>query len=310
MENRKDDLQQMLKEKYEEVKVPKEAKERMKMGMEQAKKEAKESMEMGMEQAKKETQKNKKMVYFRRAGLGVAAACLGVVALVNVSAGTAYALQKIPVIGSIAKVVTFRDYTDSTKNFEASVEVPQIKDTAENTKELEKTNKTIQEYADEFISRYENDLKETEAVGNYELKSTYQVLREDEQELVLEIDTIVVMASGAEYKKVFNIDKNTGKIKMLADYFKEDSNYIDVLTKEIKRQMREQMKADEEKIYFLDSDDGLDEMDFKKLSEDADFYFDTDGNLVVLFDEYEVAPGYMGLVSFTINRSVFESLLS
>ena len=32
MENRKDDLQQMLKEKYEEVKVPKEAKERMKMG--------------------------------------------------------------------------------------------------------------------------------------------------------------------------------------------------------------------------------------------------------------------------------------
>ncbi|MDD6071846.1 MAG: DUF3298 domain-containing protein [Clostridiales bacterium] len=295
MENRKDDLQQMLKEKYEEVKVPKEAKERMKMGM---------------EQAKEENKKNKKVVYFRRAGLGVAAACLGVVALANVSAGTSYALQKIPVIGSIAKVVTFRDYTDSTKNFEASVEVPQIKDTAENAKELEKTNKTIQEYADEFISRYENDLKETEGVGNYELKSTYQVIREDEQELVLEIDTIVVMASGAEYKKVFNIDKNTGKIKMLADYFKEDSNYIDVLTKEIKRQMREQMKADEEKIYFLDSDDGLDEMDFKKLSEDADFYFDTDGNLVVLFDEYEVAPGYMGLVSFTINRSVFESLLS
>lgn len=295
MENRKDDLQQMLKEKYEEVKVPKEAKERMKMGM---------------EQAKEENKKNKKVVYFRRAGLGVAAACLGVVALANVSAGTSYALQKIPVIGSIAKVVTFRDYTDSTKNFEASVEVPQIKDTAENAKELEKTNKTIQEYADEFISRYENDLKETEGVGNYELKSTYQVIREDEQELVLEIDTIVVMASGAEYKKVFNIDKNTGKIKMLADYFKEDSNYIDVLTKEIKRQMREQMKADEEKIYFLDSDDGLDEMDFKKLSEDADFYLDTDGNLVVVFDEYEVAPGYMGLVSFTINRSVFESLLS
>ena len=48
MENRKDDLQQMLKEKYESVEVPKEAKERMKMGMEQAKKE----------------KKNKKIVYF------------------------------------------------------------------------------------------------------------------------------------------------------------------------------------------------------------------------------------------------------
>lgn len=295
MENRKDDLQQMLKEKYEEIEVPKEAKERMKMGM---------------EQAKKEKQKNKKIVYFRRAGLGVAAACLCVVALPNISAGTAYALQKIPVIGSIAKVVTFRDYADNTKDFEASVEVPQISDTAENTKELDKTNKTIKEYADEFIAMYEKDLKATEGVGNYELKSTYQVIRENEQELVLEIDTTLVMASGTEYKKVFNIDKNTGKIKELADYFKEDSNYIDVLTKEIQRQMREQMKEDEEKSYFIDSDDELKEFDFQKLPEDADFYFDTDGNLVVLFDEYEVAPGYMGAVSFTINRSVFEKLLS
>lgn len=294
MENRKDDLQQMLKEKYESVEVPKEAKERMKMGMEQAKKE----------------KKNKKIVYFRRAGIGVAAACLCMVALPNISSGTAYALQKIPVIGSIAKVVTFRDYTDNTNDFEASVEVPQITDTAENAKEIEQTNKTIEEYADEMIAQYEKELKETEGLGKCELKSIYQVIREDEQDLVLEIDTEVVMASGAQYKKVFNIDKSTGKIKELADYFKEGSNYIDVLTKEIKRQMREQMKADEEKIYFLDSDDGLDEMDFKKLPEDADFYFDTDGNLVVLFDEYEVAPGYMGAVSFTINESVFEALLS
>ena len=295
MENRKDDLQQMLKEKYEEIEVPKEAKERIKMGM---------------EQAKKAKQKNRKMIYFRRAGLGVAAACLCVVALPNISSGTAYALQKIPVIGSIAKVVTFRDYTDNTNDFEASVEVPQITDTAENAKEIEQTNKTIEEYADEMIAQYEKELKETEGLGKCELKSIYQVIREDEQDLVLEIDTEVVMASGAQYKKVFNIDKNTGKIKKLADYFKEDSNYIDVLTKEIKRQMREQMKEDDEKIYFLDSDDGLDEMDFKKLPEDADFYFDTDGNLVVLFDEYEVAPGYMGAVSFTINESVFEALLS
>ena len=142
MENRKDDLQQMLKEKYESVEVPKEAKERMKMGMEQAKKE----------------KKNKKIVYFRRAGIGVAAACLCMVALPNISSGTAYALQKIPVIGSIAKVVTFRDYTDNTNDFEASVEVPQIIDTAENAKEIEQTNKTIEEYADEMIAQYEKEL--------------------------------------------------------------------------------------------------------------------------------------------------------
>lgn len=293
MENWKGDLKQMLKEKYEAEEVPKEAKERMRMGMEQAKEEKK---------------KNKKIVYVRRAGLGVSAACLCLVALANISSSTAYALQKIPVIGSIAKVVTFREYTDSTNDFEASVDIPKLTDAAENAKELEQTNKTIEEYANEFISQYENDLKESEGVGNYELKSTYQVIREDEQELVIEIDTTLVMASGNEYKKVFNIDKNTGKIKKLADYFKKDSNYIEVLTKEIKRQMREQMK-DGEKSYFIDSETGFDDWDFKKLSEDADFYFDTDGNLVILFDEYEVAPGYMGAVSFTIEQSVFQKLL-
>ena len=292
MENRKDDLQQMLKEKYEAVEVPKEAKERMKMGM---------------EQEKKEKQRNKTLVYFRITGLGVAAACLCVVALANASSTTAYALQKIPVIGSVAKVVTFRDYKDSTNNFEASVDVPQISDAAVDSSDLKETNQSIQKYADKFIKMYENDLKESEGIGNCELKSTYQVIREDTTDLVLEIDTSVVMASGTEYRKVFTIDKNTGKIKKLADYFKEDSNYIDVLTNEIIRQMREQMK-NEEKVYFVDSD--VEECNFKQLPADTDFFFDTDGNLVVLFDECEVAPAYMGAVSFTINPDVFESLLS
>lgn len=294
MENWNDDLQQMLKEKYAAVEVPEEAKERMKMGIEQGKNEKKS---------------NKKLVYLKRSGLGAAAACLCVVALANVSPKTVYALQKIPVIGTVAKVVTFRDYKDNTNDFEASVEVPQISDTTGNSKTLEKTNKSIQEYADEFIKVYEADLKESEGIGNYELKSTYQVIRENEEELVLEIDTTLVMASGTEYKKVFNIDKSTGEIKELADYFKENSNYLDVLTAEIKRQMREQMKSDEEKSYFLDSEDGMDELDFKQLSPDADFYFDKDGNLVILFDECEVAPGYMGAVSFTINQDVFKELL-
>ena len=295
MENQKDDLQQMLKDKYEGIEVPKEAKERMRMGIEQAKRE----------------KKNRRvMVYLKRTGLGVAAACLCVIAMANISPSTAYVLQKIPVIGDIAKVVTFREYKDSTKDFNASVEVPQISDTTGDSAILEKTNKSIKEYAEEFINMYESDLKETEGIGNYELKSTYQVIRENKEELVLEIETTLVMASGTEYKKVFNIDKNTGEIKTLADYFKKDSDYLSILTKDIKRQMREQMKADEQKTYFLDSEDGMDEMDFKKLSEDADFYFDEDGNLIVLFDECEVAPGYMGAVSFTITRDVFEDLLS
>lgn len=289
MEKWKDELKQVMREKYESQEVPEEARERIKMGIEQAK------QDMG---------KKRIPAYVKWAGFGIAAACLCIVTLANLSSTTAYALQRIPVLGDIAKVVTFREYKDNKNNFEALVSIPKITDEVGNTKELEQTNKTIEEYANEFISQYENDLRKSEGLGNYELKSTYQVIREDEKELVLGIDTTLVMASGTEYKKVFNIDKNTGRIKKLADYFREDSNYIDVLTEEIQRQMREQMKDNDEVCYYIDSEPGFDEWDFKRLSEDVDFYFDEDGDLVVLFDEYEVAPGYMGAVTFVIDKDI------
>ena len=33
------------------------------------------------------------------------------------------------------------------------------------------------------------------------------------------------------------------------------------------------------------------------------------GNLVIAFDEYEVAPGYMGAQEFTVEKGIFENLL-
>jgi hypothetical protein len=58
----------------------------------------------------------------------------------------------------------------------------------------------------------------------------------------------------------------------------------------------------------VDSD--LPEDDFQQVKEDQNFRFDEEGNLVVCFDEYEVAPGSMGLVEFTVERSVFEDALA
>jgi hypothetical protein len=71
--------------------------------------------------------------------------------------------------------------------------------------------------------------------------------------------------------------------------------------------MRQQMEADENVSYFIDSD--MPEEDFQNVKEDQSFHFDEEGNLVISFDEYEVAPGSMGLVEFTVERSVFEAAL-
>ena len=39
------------------------------------------------------------------------------------------------------------------------------------------------------------------------------------------------------------------------------------------------------------------------------FYWNADGDLVLVFDEYAVAAGYMGMVEFTIPQDVYSALL-
>lgn len=89
--------------------------------------------------------------------------------------------------------------------------------------------------------------------------------------------------------------------------FKNDK-YIEVISKNIKDQMRSQMKKDSNKVYFIDISDN--EMDsFNKIDKNQDFYINDKNQLVISFDEYEVAPGYMGAVEFVIPDAILGGLL-
>lgn len=55
--------------------------------------------------------------------------------------------------------------------------------------------------------------------------------------------------------------------------------------------------------------DGTSEFYFDTIEANQDFYFNENDEIVIEFDEYEAAPGYMGIVSFTIPRNVTEAML-
>ena len=80
-----------------------------------------------------------------------------------------------------------------------------------------------------------------------------------------------------------------------------------MISDNIKLQMREQMAADEANKYFLDEKD-FPEFNFTAITPDADFYFNHEGELVIAFDEYEVAPGYMGAPEFVIAKDVTDTI--
>lgn len=262
---------------------------------------AKGSVLAGIEKAKREKRMRRMRQFTKKTGLTAAAALLTITVMANVSPVTANAMENIPVLGTIARVVTFRTFEDTKNNYEAKIDIPQVSMGDRNNAEV---NKSIEEYANQLIAEYEKEVTgDIAGDGHYSVTSAYEVVTDSEKYLSLRINTTVIMASGADYAKIFTIDKATGKVVTLKDLFKGKTDYIQTVSDNIKEQMRAQMAADDSKMYFLDSGEAAAE-DFDQITGDESFYFDQEGELVIVFDEYTVAPGSMGVVEFTIPKAV------
>lgn len=277
------DWKENWRQQYEEIPVPDEAKRRLEEGIRKAKAEKRNVIRLRL---------------IKRVGGTAAAAMVALTVLVNGSPAVAQAMERVPVIGAIAKVVTFRTYEDSRENAGAQVNIPQI----EGEGQQPEANQAIEEYANRLIQMYEEEIQAGGENGNYGLDSTYDVVFENQKYVSIRIRSTLTMASGTEFVKVFNVDKATGQVVELKDLLCGDEAVMAGISENIKAQMEAQMAADENVTYFLNSD--TPEWDFKGIDGDESYYFNENGQLVIVFEEYEVAPGYMGAVEFVIPESV------
>ena len=157
---------------------------------------------------------------------------------------------------------------------------------------------------DELIRQFEDTLSEE---GYHGLHVSQEVVTDNAQYYTVKLSVLETEASGYEHNQFYTIDKQTGNVVALSDLFAEGSDYISVISENIKTQMREQMVADEGVIYFLDDED-MPEFNFQSITEQTNFYFNESGELVIAFDEYEVAPGSMGAPEFVIPQEIVEAL--
>lgn len=320
-----------LKMEYKSIQVPNEAKQRISLGIQKAKEEMeeneqkqkiKEAMQKGIEKAEKEQRQEcqeqpNKIIYIeekrkrqllrniiKKTGMTAAAALVAITVLTNSNAQIANAMERIPVIGAIAKVVTFREYKEESKNFEANVQIPQI---AQEDGQTLAANQSIQEYAQELIASYEAELKESQGEGHYSLNSSYEVTFENEKYVCIRINTEIIMASGSNFVKVFTVDKETGAAISLSELLGNKEELLENISTNIKEQMKKQMEEDENVFYYYQTEHPED--DFQGLTGEESYYFTENKELVISFDEYEVAPGYMGAVSFVIPKEVTGDLI-
>lgn len=291
-----------FKEEYENISLPKNLEERVIQGITQAKEETKHPKAFYLRPS-----------FWAKSGGCVAAAMAALVLLVNTNATIAHAMDNIPVLNSIVQIVSFRTFEDDTKDMHAQVNIPEveIKDSSDqkNDAATRELNDKIQEYTDQIIAEYENDVKMFNGKGREEVTTNYKTVTNNDKLFSLRINTEVSLNTTGATVKIYHVDKKTGKCITIEDIFKKDSGYLEAITEEIKEQMRKQMAEDDDKQYFIDSTD-MPEDNWQGLTKDANFYFNDKGEFIVIFDKYEVAPGYMGICEFTIPSDIIKDKMN
>ena len=283
------------KKEYEEIKVPENMKERM---------------EASIERAKMEKRKVKKIKLWKTCASAAAVLAI-VLVLPNTSQTAAAAMQQIPLLGNLFKITTVREYQVDEERNMANVKVPQVEvqDTTDGNTDADRAvqakesadaiNFDIEEETNKLIDEFKESMKNEEGYQDIYIDS--KVLTDNDRLFSLELILYQGAGSGYEQHKHYTVDKRTGKELTLKDLCGDD--YVDAISEEVKKQMREQMAADETVKYWLDDPD-VPEWNFDKIAEDQDFYVDAEGHVVICFNEYDVAPGSMGCVEFIMPQTV------
>jgi len=269
-------------------------------------------MKQRMEQGKEEKRSMSKKKLFK--GLAIAAAAvLTILILPNISSEVAQAMGNIPVLGGFFKVITIRDYQYEDERNVADVVLPEIK-TKEGTdnsvtdtgkKTADEINAKILEIANKWVEEFKSNL-EGEGYQNITINS--EVINSTEDYFTLKLICFWSGGSGYEENHFYTINLNTGEKVELADLFKEGNDYKRIISENIKKQMREQMAADEGILYWIDNEE-YPEWNFKEISDDTSFYINENGEVVICFNEGDVAPASMGTVEFTIPMDVVANIL-
>ena len=239
--------------------------------------------------------------------VAAAAACFLLVTLFllpNISVAYADAIERIPVIGDIVRVITIRNYFYSDEYHEMDIDVPKIE--GADGEAIDFINKDVKALTDELLHRFYEEVEMVGDEGHGSIYVDYETVTNTDAWFTLKLIVHEAAGSSNTYFKYYHIDKRTGKTVQLGDLAESESFY-DILEQEIKRQMRKQMEQDKDLFYWVD--DSVMGEDLISLNKNHNFYWNEEGDIVIVFDKYEVAPGFMGVSEFVIDKGIIKDML-
>lgn len=224
--------------------------------------------------------------------------------LPNVSVAYAEAFEEIPIIGRLIKVITVRNYFYSDDYHEMDIDVPKV--SGEDGDAADYINNDVNKLTDTLVKQFYKDLDSIGDSGHSSIYVDYETVTNTESWFTLKMRVHEAAGSSNTYYKYYHIDKKSGKIIKLSD-LSEDEGFLETLEKEIRQQMQSQMDNDSSKIYWLD--DSVIGKDYVAVTPEHNFFWNENGDLVIVFDKYEVAPGAMGTPEFTVDKALISDML-
>lgn len=245
--------------------------------------------------------RNRAVGLLKKAGSIAAVFFLCVITALNLSPAFAAAACEIPVVGDLCRVFLFREYhmEDEIKDIDAKI--PQIENTGKTELE-ERVNREIQKVIHDCLTASEERAKEyydafVETGGDPEdfipvgITIDYEIKYTSQECVSFVVSQHETRFDAYNCDLYYNIDLDSGEVITLKDWFGPDYRQIvaESIESTIAGWSEEQRSILWEDLSIIDL-----------ISEDTDFYFNQDGQIVVVIGKYEAAYGAAGELEFTI----------
>lgn len=209
-------------------------------------------------------------------------------------------------------MVTTEFIKEDTEHLQVDLKIP-IMESFKNKWFQKKLNKQISKnqlclkkgIEKDAIKNYQYATKKGYPVFPYELLSNYHV-KSNNDLFSLEVSVYDYRggAHGMTTNTYYNVDVNKSKLLSLNDYLKMCADNKDIIrekkliNKQINKQIEERKKQGET---FFDGDQG-----FQGVTENQSFYITKEGQLVIVFGLYEIAPYVAGIIEFPIPQKIIK----
>ncbi len=209
-----------------------------------------------------------------------------------------------PYTFELAEVFAF---TEKTDNWSVEISMPGISGMPDEEAQADLNNYILSK-KDAMLEEYYQNVafgEQSIAEGNephFMYQYTWDIVTDSDDYFVFKISWFFAGGSSTTLNEYFNLDKKTGR---LLDFDEDAVTSLEEMTHvyEVIYAAMKEINDSGEGMFWLD-DDNLD-IALGNVRYLNHWYYNQDGDLVINFDKYEVAPGAMGSPEFVIPAASF-----